>query len=129
MEVDETAGLQISKSDSMQFTELTQAEMDSLNQKQMQQYESAVAEKSKETGTVSVKDFKTLKVIGKGSYGKVLLVEKIDTKKIYALKVLKKKEIMKRNQYEHTMEERRILVSIERWSNRMYRKASTTTSS
>ena len=35
MEVDETAGLQISKSDSMQFTELTQAEMDSLNQKQM----------------------------------------------------------------------------------------------
>ena len=129
MEVDETAGLQISKSDSMQFTELTQAEMDSLNQKQMQQYESAVAEKSKETGTVSVKDFKTLKVIGKGSYGKVLLVEKIDTKKIYALKVLKKKEIMKRNQYEHTMEERRILVSIERWSNRVYRKASTTTSS
>ena len=65
----------------------------------------------KVTGQVSVKDFKTLKVIGKGSYGKVLLVEKIDSKKIYALKVLKKKEILKRNQYEHTMEERRILVS------------------
>ena len=51
----------------------------------------------KVTGQVSVKDFKTLKVIGKGSYGKVLLVEKIDSKKIYALKVLKKKEILKRN--------------------------------
>ena len=40
-----------------------------------------------------------------------LVSKKIDTKKIYALKVLKKKEILKRNQYEHTMEERRILVS------------------
>ena len=112
MEVDETAAsLELTKSDSMQFTEFTQSEMDSLNAAQMKQYESAVKEKEKETGQVSVKDFKTLKVIGKGSYGKVLLVEKIDTKKIYALKVLKKKEILKRNQYEHTMEERRILVS------------------
>lgn len=123
MEVDEAAGLQINKSDSMQFSEFTQAEMDSLNQKKIKQYESDIAEKSKETGTVSVKDFKTLKVIGKGSYGKVLLVEKIDTKKIYALKVLKKKEILKRNQYEHTMEERRILVSYERKPNIAYRKA------
>ena len=123
MEVDEAAGLQINKSDSMQFSEFTQAEMDSLNQKKIKQYESDIAEKSKETGTVSVKDFKTLKVIGKGSYGKVLLVEKIDTKKIYALKVLKKKEILKRNQYEHTMEERRILVSIERKPNIANRKA------
>ena len=123
MEVDEAAGLQINKSDSMQFSEFTQAEMDSLNQKKIKQYESDIAEKSKETGTVSVKDFKTLKVIGKGSYGKVLLVEKIDTKKIYALKVLKKKEILKRNQYEHTMEERRILVSNERKHNIAYRKA------
>lgn len=39
----------------------------------------AVTEKSKETGSVSAKDFKTLSVIGKGSYGKVLLVEKKDT--------------------------------------------------
>ena len=123
MEVDEAAGLQINKSDSMQFSEFTQAEMDSLNQKKIKQYESDIAEKSKETGTVSVKDFKTLKVIGKGSYGKVLLVEKIDTKKIYALKVLKKKEILKRNQYEHTMEERRILVSNSRKPNVAYRKA------
>ena len=98
MEVDETAAsLQLTKSDSMQFTEFTQSEMDSLNAAQIKQYESAVNEKSKETGQVAVKDFKTLKVIGKGSYGKVLLVEKIDTKKIYALKVLKKKEILKRN--------------------------------
>ena len=40
---------------------------------------------------LSVNDFTTLKVIGKGSYGTVLLVEKKDDKKIYAMKILKKK--------------------------------------
>ena len=38
-----------------------------------------------------------ISVIGKGSYGKVLLVKKIDTNDLYALKVLKKSEILKRN--------------------------------
>ena len=62
------------------------------------------------TGQVSVRHFRTIKVIGKGSYGKVLLVEKKDTKKMYALKILKKGEILRRNQLEHTLDERRILV-------------------
>ena len=52
-----------------------------------------------------------ISVIGKGSYGKVMLVKKRDTGQLYALKVLKKAEIIRRNQVEHTMTERRILVS------------------
>lgn len=52
-----------------------------------------------------------LSVIGKGSYGKVLLVKKNNDNELYALKVLKKSEILKRNQVEHTMTERKILVS------------------
>lgn len=52
-----------------------------------------------------------LSVIGKGSYGKVLLVKKADSSELYALKVLKKSEILRRNQVEHTMTERRILVN------------------
>lgn len=59
---------------------------------------------------MTAKDFTTISVIGKGSYGKVLLVQKKDTGKRYALKILKKEEIIRRNQYEHTMAERRILV-------------------
>lgn len=58
-----------------------------------------------------MRNFRTIKVIGKGSYGKVLLVEKKDTNKMYALKILKKNEILRRNQLEHTLDERRILVS------------------
>ena len=52
-----------------------------------------------------------MSVLGKGSYGKVMLVKKKDTGQLYALKVLKKAEIVRRNQVEHTMTERRILVS------------------
>lgn len=50
-----------------------------------------------------------IKVVGKGSYGKVLLVRKIDDQKVYAMKVLKKKHMIKRNQVEHIKTERRVL--------------------
>ena len=60
---------------------------------------------------ITKKDFEMISVIGKGSYGKVMLVKKNDSGKLYAMKVLKKAEIIKRNQVEHTMTERRILVS------------------
>ena len=38
-----------------------------------------------------------ISVIGKGAYGKVIIVEKKDTKVLYAMKVLKKAEIIRRN--------------------------------
>ena len=53
-----------------------------------------------------------ISVIGKGSYGKVILVRKTDSGKLYAMKVLKKAEIIRRNQVEHTMTERRILENV-----------------
>jgi len=53
-----------------------------------------------------------MSLIGKGSYGKVLLVKKNDDNKIYAMKILKKDQMKKRNQIEHVKTERRILVNI-----------------
>ena len=55
---------------------------------------------------MTVDDFTTLKLIGKGSYGKVFLVEKKDDKNIYAMKILKKKAMIKRNQVNHIKTER-----------------------
>lgn len=58
---------------------------------------------------MSVDDFELLSVIGKGSFAKVLQVRKIDTNKIYAMKILKKNTIVQRRQIAHTKTERRVL--------------------
>ena len=62
---------------------------------------------------LTVNDFTTLKVIGKGSYGTVLLVQKNDDQKIYAMKILKKKAMIKRNQVNHIKTERKIMELID----------------
>lgn len=61
---------------------------------------------------VSLEDFEMIKVIGKGSFGKVLLVRKREGRNLYAMKVLDKKNIIRRNQVEHTNTERRVLGQI-----------------
>ena len=60
---------------------------------------------------MTIDDFLLLKVIGPGSYGKVILSKKKDTEEVYAIKSLKKKHLIKKNQVEHTIAERSILVS------------------
>lgn len=61
---------------------------------------------------VSVKNFETLAVIGKGTYAKVLLVRSRDDHHLYALKSLKKKFILEKNQERHIMTEKEILAGI-----------------
>lgn len=43
---------------------------------------------------ISLEDFNILKVIGRGSYAKVLMVELKVSKEIYAMKVIKKSLVM-----------------------------------
>ncbi|CAH0517842.1 unnamed protein product [Peronospora belbahrii] len=63
---------------------------------------------------VTMQDFEILKMLGKGSFGKVYMVrERGMDNKIYAMKVLRKSELVKRNQVGHTMMERRIMSSID----------------
>jgi len=57
----------------------------------------------------SLEDFTLLKVVGKGSFGKVLQVRNRHSGKVYAMKQLKKSHIIKRNQVEHTKTERYVL--------------------
>ena len=64
-------------------------------------------------GQVTVDDFELLKVLGKGSFGKVFLVRLIPTGGIYAMKVLKKSEVVRRRQVEHTKAERRIMEGVD----------------
>ena len=64
------------------------------------------------TTSLSVDDFDLLKVIGKGSFGKVMQVRKRDNGKIYAMKVLKKEQLIARKQVAHTKTERKVLEEI-----------------
>jgi len=54
-------------------------------------------------------DFRTVKVIGKGAFGEVRVVQKTDTGKIYAMKTLKKEEMLKKDQLAHVRAERDVL--------------------
>ena len=77
-------------------------------------YERLIRQSERESGCgkISKADFTMIKVIGKGSYGKVLLVKKKDSGKLYAMKVLKKTFIRQKKQIKNTMTERKILERI-----------------
>ena len=61
---------------------------------------------------VSTDDFDVKSVLGKGAFGKVFLVEKKDTKEVFAMKEMCKKVIERENLLEHTFAEKSILQKI-----------------
>ena len=62
---------------------------------------------------ISLADFHIEKLLGKGAFGKVLLVTKKDTGDLFAMKSLKKEMIEQRNQRTHTKTERQILGEVD----------------
>ncbi|XP_070194139.1 serine/threonine-protein kinase Sgk1-like [Littorina saxatilis] len=64
----------------------------------------------KSVHSVRPSDFEFLKVIGKGSFGKVLLARHRAEQQVFAVKVLQKAAIMKRNEAKHIMSERNVLL-------------------
>ena len=58
---------------------------------------------------ISKQDFEIVKLLGRGSFGKVLLVKHKLDNKLYAMKILKKETIKRTNQVAHTKTERVIL--------------------
>lgn len=70
---------------------------------------------------LSYNDFTPLKVIGKGAFGEVRLVQKKDTGHIYAMKILRKKDMLLKEQVAHVRAERDILAEADhQWVVKMY---------
>ena len=61
---------------------------------------------------VTQEDFELLKVVGRGSFGKVMMVKKKDTNKVYAMKILKKEFVFQRKQVDHTKAEKAVLMKL-----------------
>lgn len=74
---------------------------------------SMMREPEPEPVKLTVDDFDFLRVVGKGSFGKVLLVQKKDSLELFAMKILSKPTVVKKNQVEHTRTERRVLASVK----------------
>ena len=62
---------------------------------------------------MSVDDFDMLKIVGKGAFGKVLLVRKKDNAQLLAMKILRKAAVIETGQVEHTNAEQAILKQIK----------------
>jgi len=65
-----------------------------------------------ETKGMSIEDFDLLKVVGKGSYGTVMLAKHIKTGEILAIKMLEKSYLMQKKQVAHTVTERYVLEAL-----------------
>ena len=62
--------------------------------------------------TIRLENFKILKLLGRGGFGKVVLCQKDADKKLYAMKILRKKDIVESDQVEHTKSEKAILTHV-----------------
>ena len=88
---------------------------ESLNVKNVENDNNNDKEEENEPGLnvkLSYSDFLALKLLGRGSFGEVLLVKLKATGKIYAMKILDKKILKLKNQQNHTKTERDLMVRI-----------------
>ncbi|PSK49416.1 hypothetical protein B9Z65_8211 [Elsinoe australis] len=77
-------------------------------------YQQAVTNPVRETkGKYTLSDFIIQRTLGTGSFGRVHLVQSKHNQRFYAVKVLKKAQVVKMKQVEHTNDERRMLQKVK----------------
>ena len=59
---------------------------------------------------VQLEDFEIKKVLGRGSFGKVYLVQNINTKEVFAMKALRKDLLLERHLVNATIQEKKVLL-------------------
>jgi protein kinase A len=89
---------------SAQHSNADQAQGQQAQQQQQQQKQERTTK-----GKYSQEDFLLQRTLGTGSFGRVHLVQSKHNHRFYAMKVLKKAQVVKMKQIEHTNDERRML--------------------
>jgi protein kinase A len=81
---------------------------------QQQQSQQQQSQQPRETkGKYALNDFMIQRTLGTGSFGRVHLVQSRHNQRYYAIKVLKKAQVVKMKQVEHTNDERRMLQRVK----------------
>lgn len=68
---------------------------------------------SKKKRKITLDNFEFLKVLGKGTFGKVILCREKSSNHFYAIKILRKDVIIKRDEVAHTLTENRVLQRVD----------------
>lgn len=71
------------------------------------------ARSSKKKRKITLDNFEFLKVLGKGTFGKVILCREKSSNHFYAIKILRKDVIIKRDEVAHTLTENRVLQRVD----------------
>ncbi|KAH8805571.1 kinase-like domain-containing protein [Xylogone sp. PMI_703] len=83
------------------------------HQQQQAQHQGEQNQARQTKGKYSLNDFELLRTLGTGSFGRVQLVQSKHNQRFYAIKVLKKHQVVKMKQVEHTNDERRMLQDVK----------------
>ena len=92
----------------IQEVQIEQNQHSSLDQQSLLPQRSTVSK-----GKYSLHDFQIMRTLGTGSFGRVHLVRSVHNGRYYAIKVLKKAQVVRMKQIEHTNDERRMLKLVE----------------
>ncbi|CAH0052128.1 unnamed protein product [Clonostachys rhizophaga] len=96
--------------------QVSQPQHQNEHQTQQAQYQNAQAQSTQPRvtkGKYSLGDFEIQRTLGTGSFGRVHLVQSKHNQRFYAIKVLKKAQVVKMKQVEHTNDERRMLSDVK----------------
>lgn len=83
------------------------------NNGQTSQVQASTSQNRQTKGKYSLEDFSLQRTLGTGSFGRVHLVQSRHNHRFYAIKVLKKAQVVKMKQVEHTNDERRMLQRVK----------------